>query len=440
MYNLEYADTLRSLVSGGADAFYSGDIAYDIVDAVVNDRNIPGDMSLDDLKNYHIIERPVVCENFRGHKVCGMGPPSSGGIGVGQVLGMLNELNKTDKDAGPLGLDNIHLFTQAMRLAFADRNQYVADSDFVEVPVQGMLNDEYLTARANLINADVDMGFVLAGNPPGSNASKSSFLTDKENGTAHISIIDQYGNAISMTTTIESPFGNSVMVRGFLLNNELTDFSFEPIDESNNKTFANRVEPNKRPRSSMAPTIVFDETGNVEIVTGSAGGSKIIGDVAQTIMNIIDFDMDPQEAANIPHYQNRNEITEIESPQSGLSHTFGLVEYDSEQVAADLKAMGHSDPALPLEDRVVSIVPMWISKLTTIQVVRDHDGSKVFVGGVDPRSDGAIGGRNEFDRSFPDTFTPLDQANVDTSKAASDTNSVSTSCLALVFVLLCFCA
>jgi gamma-glutamyltranspeptidase/glutathione hydrolase len=190
----------------------------------------------------------------------------------------------------------------------------------------------------------------------------------------------------------------------------------------------------------MAPTIVFDETGNVEIVTGSAGGSKIIGDVAQTIMNIIDFDMDPQEAANIPHYQNRNEITEIESSQSGLSHTFGLVEYDAEQVAADLKAMGHSDPALPLEDRVVSIVPMWISKLTTIQLVRDHDGSKVFVGGVDPRSDGAIGGSNEFDRSFPDTFTPLDQANVDTSKAASDTNSVSTSCLALVFVLLCFCA
>lgn len=374
---------MRSIASGGADAFYSGDIAYNIVTAVTNDANIPGDMTLEDLSTYQVIERPAVCAPFRGHSVCGMGPPSSGGIGVGQILGILDHLNQTDKDAGPFDSKNIHLFTQAMRLAFADRNQYVADSDFVEVPIEGLLDKQYLANRSDLIT-ESDMGFASPGVPPGANVLESPFLTDQENGTAHIAIVDQYGNALSMTTTIESSFGNSVMVNGFLLNNELTDFSFEPIDKETNLTIANRVEAGKRPRSSMSPTIVFDDAGNVVLVTGSAGGSKIIGDTDQSIWNMIEFDLDPQEAINVPHYQNRNEKTEIESPSSGLYET-GLAPYDTEKVSAELQAMGHVD---------VDIIPMWISKLTTIQVVRDGSGEVMLVGGVDQRSDGSIGGTN----------------------------------------------
>lgn len=255
---------------------------------------------------------------------------------------------------------------------------------FVDVPVEGLLDKEYLLNRSSLV-ADTDMGFVSPGNPPGSNASHSPFLVDQENGTAHISIVDQYGNALSMTTTIESPFGNSVLVNGFLLNNELTDFSFEPINKDTHQTIANRVEPNKRPRSSMSPTIVFDKDGNVEIITGSAGGSKIIGDTAQTILNMIEFGLDPQQAANIPHYQNMNGKTEIESPQSGM---FGnsLVEYDVDQVAGELKAMGHDE---------VEIVSMWLSKLATIQISKDNaDNMTMLIGGVDYRLDGSIGGNS----------------------------------------------
>jgi gamma-glutamyltranspeptidase/glutathione hydrolase len=192
-----------------------------------------------------------------------------------------------------------------------------------------------------------------------------------------------------MTTSIEAPFGNSVMVNGFLLNNQLTDFSFDSIDKSSNRTIANRVEPNKRPRSSMSPTIVFDHDGKVAIVTGTAGGSKIIGDVAQTITNMIDFDLDPQEAANIPHYQNRNDITEVESPESGLFEA-GIVQYDTDKLANELQAMGHS----------VEIVPDWLGKLSSIRVVR-NDGvdETVFFGGVDPRTGGSIGGIDQAEMS-----------------------------------------
>lgn len=399
---------MRSIASDGADVFYNGKIAYDIVDAVVNDVNIPGDMTLEDLSSYEVVERPAVCAAYKNFEVCGMGPPSSGGIGVGQILGILDKLNQTDKGAGPLDSHNIHLFTQAMRLAFADRNQYVADSDFVEVPIEGMLDNEYLANRSSLITG-ADMGFALPGSPPGSSSVHSAFLTDNENGTAHISIIDRYGNALSMTTTIESVFGNSVMVNGFLLNNELTDFSFESFDASTNKTIANRVEPNKRPRSSMSPTIVLDQSGQVKIITGSSGGSKIIGDTAQTIMNMVDFAMDSQEAANVPHYQNRNEKTEIESPQSGL---FGndLIDYDSEEVVAELNMMGHD----------ADIVSLWVSKLTSIQIVKSGlRNSTLYVGGVDPRSDGSIGGSNHSKKSI---IVKLD---VDTSKLDVESNASS---------------
>ena len=288
--NPQYAATLKALARKGADAFYEGDIAANIAAAVQGDLAIGGDMTVQDLANYDVVERTPVCIEYRGHDVCGMGPPSSGALAVGQILGILENF---DLGAGaPLDVDTVHLFTQAGRLAFADRGLYVGDSDFVTVPVKGMLDKDYLATRAAMIT-DMDMGRADPGMPPGVFDPWAPHNSNKDSGTSHISIVDRYGNALSMTTTIESSFGNGVMVNGFLLNNELTDFSFTATDSSG-VPIANRVQPNKRPRSSMSPTIVFDEHGRVKIVTGSPGGSRIIGYTAQSIINIIDFGLDPQ--------------------------------------------------------------------------------------------------------------------------------------------------
>ena len=313
MRNKPYANTLKLLRNGGADAFYNGSNAEDIVAAVTGDLNIPGDMTLADLANYEVIERAPVCEEYRGRSVCGMGPPSSGAIAVGQILGILRQFDLSGFDA--VSVDTAHLFAQASRLAFADRGLYVGDSDFVDVPVAGLLDDEYLEERSLLIT-DMDMGTASPGVPPGVTASAAPDNRAKTTGTSHVSIVDQYGNALSMTTTVESSFGNGVMVNGYLLNNELTDFSFQPADSEGNP-IANRVEGNKRPRSSMSPTIVFDGDGNVEIVTGSPGGSRIIGYTAQSIMNMLDFGMDPQEAINSPHFGNRNGNDRAGGPDPG---------------------------------------------------------------------------------------------------------------------------
>lgn len=407
MMNQPYADTLRKLRSRGADGFYRGSIAGAIAAAVQGDPNIPGDMTKKDLRKYRVIERPPVCLNYRGHDVCGMGPPSSGALAVGQILGILENF---DLYGDPLDVRNVHLFTQAGRLAFADRGKYVADSDFVDVPVEGMLNKAYLVSRAALIDPVMDMGQADPGVPPGAVAAFAADNVAKNTGTSHVSIVDRYGNALSMTTTIESSFGNGVMVHGFLLNNELTDFSFASVD-SDGKPIANRVEANKRPRSSMSPTIVFDRHGRVEIVTGSPGGSRIIGYTAQSIMNMIDFELDPQEAINVPHYMNRNGRTDVEIPIPGVT-----LDYDAEALAQTLKENGHSNPTVPIEERSVGVIAQ-TSGLSIIQVLRKHRGhhhhddkgkgygrhnhnwwkhhgrSTLLVGGADQRRDGAVGGR-----------------------------------------------
>ena len=242
--NRDYADTLKALRKNGADSFYSGPLAASIVDAVQTDPAIAGDMTLDDLAAYRVIERDPVCLDYRGHEVCGMGPPSSGALAVGQILGILENF---DLGTDPLGEDFVHLFAQAGRLAFADRNLYVGDTDFVTVPVAGMLDTDYLASRSALIT-DVDMGTAAPGSPPGDFDPTAPQESDTENGTSHVSIVDRYGNALSMTTTIESSFGNGVMVPGggFLLNNELTDFSFAPTT-GDGTPIANRVQPGKRP-------------------------------------------------------------------------------------------------------------------------------------------------------------------------------------------------
>lgn len=262
-----------------------------------------------------------------------------------------------------------------------------------------MLDKNYLASRAALIT-DMDLGRVEPGEPPGEFDPLAPHNRSKDSGTSHISIIDRYGNSLSMTTTIESSFGNGVMVNGFLLNNELTDFSFAATD-STGMAIANRVEANKRPRSSMSPTIVFDPHGRVEIVTGSPGGSRIIGYTAQSIINLVDFGLDPQEAINVPHYMNRNGLTsDLETPIPGVT-----LDYDADALAAALTTRGHN----------VNIRTQ-TSGLSVIQVKRKRprkwhhhyyydDGDdgyhrhwwwrprKVLIGGADKRRDGTVGGR-----------------------------------------------
>ncbi|MCB1957599.1 MAG: gamma-glutamyltransferase [Rhodocyclaceae bacterium] len=390
MVNRPYARTLKALRSGGADAFYHGPIAADIAAAVQGDLAIPGDMTVDDLANYQVIERPPVCINYRGRDVCGMGPPSSGGLAVGQILGILEHFTLS---GDPLDVENVHLFAEAGRLAFADRNLYVGDTDFVTVPAAGMLDKLYLADRAALIT-DSDMGTADAGVPPGNFDPAAPDPTVKVTGTSHISIVDRYGNALSMTTTVESSFGNGVMVRGFVLNNELTDFSFAAAD-GNGTPIANRVQPNKRPRSSMSPSIVFDDQGRVELVTGSPGGSRIIGYTAQSIVNHIDFGLDPQQSINVPHYMNRNtRTTDLETPIPGVT-----LDYDVDALKAALEDKGH----------VVSVIAQQ-SGLSIIHVVYDEDDDNhrgrgrnrghgndrndyTLIGGGDLRRDGTVAGR-----------------------------------------------
>ncbi len=367
--NPDYADTLRTLRSDGAAGFYSGELAQAIVDAVQGDLAISGDMTLADLADYEVIERAPVCTDYRGYEVCGMGPPSSGALAVGQILGVLENFDLGDD---PLGEDFVHLFAQAGRLAFADRNLYVGDTDFVTVPVTGMLDKDYLASRAALIS-DMDMGTATPGIPPGVFDPTAPQENDTENGTSHVSIVDRYGNALSLTTTIESSFGNGVMVPGggFLLNNELTDFSFAPTS-AEGTPIANRVQPGKRPRSSMSPTIVLGADGTPVLVTGSPGGSSIIGYTAQSIVNVLDFGLDAQEAVNLPHHQNRNGSTNLEIPIPGVTSS-----YDVDALAAALEARGH---------------PVSVRGLTSgLSVIQIADGS--LIGGADLRRDGTIGGR-----------------------------------------------
>ncbi|MBW2510756.1 MAG: gamma-glutamyltransferase [Deltaproteobacteria bacterium] len=373
MRNQAYAETLGDLARFGASGFYQGPVAEEIAAAVQGDANLPGDMTVDDLLNYRVVEREPVCIDYRTYQVCGMGPPSSGGLAVGQMLGMMQKRPELI-GAGPLDVKTVHLFTQVGRLAFADRNRYLADSDFITVPVKGLLDEAYFAERAVRITA-TDMGTALPGDPPSRFDSSAPDRTVKESGTSHISIIDRYGNALAMTTSIEGAFGNGVMVRGFLLNNQLTDFSFA-YEDADGLPIANRVEPNKRPRSSMSPTIVLDAAGKVVLVTGSPGGSRIIGYTAQSIMNILDFGLDPQQAINLPHYMNRNGRTELEQPIPGTT-----LDYDVDALAKALADKGHD----------VGIVEQ-ASGLSIIHVIK-LNGKRRYLGGADARRDGSVGGR-----------------------------------------------
>ena len=318
-----YADTLEILASKGAAAFYKGPVADDIV-AVVRGGQNPGLMSAADLASYRVIEREPVCVAYRGRDVCGMGPPSSGGVAVGQILKMLEPFDL--HALGPDDPQSWRLIGDASRLAFADRERYLADSDYSPVPLKGLLADDYLATRSALLRSTTALASVEAGAPKWDFAQRrSDGMALELPSTTHIAIVDSAGNALSMTSTVEDSFGSRLMVRGYLLNNELTDFSFRT--QKDGIPVANRVEPGKRPRSSMSPTIVM-EKGRPLLVVGSPGGSQIIGYVVKTIIANLDWGMNVQQAIELPNLLNRLGTFELEAGSGAAS------------MASDLEALG----------------------------------------------------------------------------------------------------
>ncbi len=360
--NPAYARTLRAIARDGARAFYEGDIARDIVETVTAHPWNPGDMTLRDLAGYRIVVRDPVCGTYRVVRVCGFPPPSSGGIAIVQMLGMLERFDMASLP--PASFFAVHFMSEAGRLAFADRSAYVADPAFHAVP-GGLVDRQYLRERASLIRPDASLGRAAPGHPPGAtDARKVADASLDLPSTSHISVVDRYGNAVSMTSSIEDAFGSRLMTAGgFLLNNEMTDFSFVP--ETGGVPVANRIEGGKRPRSSMAPTIAYDRAGRVAIVTGSPGGPLIINYVAKSLIGIIDWKLDPQTAADLPNFGSRNGPTDLEAGT------------EVAQLAPKLRAVG-SD---------VVVFPM-TSGLHTI--VRTKDG---WIGGADPRREGVARGQ-----------------------------------------------
>ncbi|MDO1509657.1 MULTISPECIES: gamma-glutamyltransferase [unclassified Neisseria] len=304
--NPEFAATVKLLAKQGSGPFYKGIPAFNIVKTVIGMSDNPGRISIEDFKNYQVIERAPVCTPYREYEICGMGAPSSGGIALGQIFGILQHFNMR-----ALGADNImswRLLGDASRLAFADRNYYIADPEFADVPVSAMLHPAYLKLRAELI-AD-HYGALKDVMPGGFARTQAKGKAIELPSTSHLVIVDKEGNVVSMTTSIENAFGSTLMANGYLLNNELTDFSFKPVDEEG-KPVANSVAGGKRPRSSMAPTIVL-KNGEPYLAVGSPGGSRIIGYVAKTLTAHLDWGMDIQQAIDLPNMLNRTGTYELE--------------------------------------------------------------------------------------------------------------------------------
>ncbi|MCC7067343.1 MAG: gamma-glutamyltransferase [Burkholderiales bacterium] len=358
--NPDYAKTLIAIRDGGAAAFYAGDIASDIVRAA-RAQSRASDLTEADFAAYRVIERTPVCTRYRGLRVCGMPPPSSGGIAVAQMLAYIERFPMAAW--GPGSLDAVHVFAEAGRLAFADRNRYVADPDFVAIP-RGLLDHDYLERRAAQIDLARSMGRAEPGTPPGAQVALAPDATVEVSGTSHLSMVDRYGNAVAMTTTIEDQFGARVMVRGFLLNNELTDFSFVP--EEGGRPVANRIEAGKRPRSSIAPTLVYDRHAKPVIVTGSPGGSAIINYVAKSIVALVDWGLTPQQAADLPNFGSRNGPTELERGTSLVS------------LKPELEQRGHT----------VSVIDF----TSGLHILQRIDGTRggPWRGGADPRREGIV--------------------------------------------------
>lgn len=391
--NPAYADTLSTLAQGGANAFYTGPIAQSIVSKIKVSTGgatstvaiTPGLTELSDLANYKAVRRTPVCTTYRANWVCGMGPPSSGGIAVAQTLGILENFDLAavapatlTAEGGKPTVMGVHLVSEAERLAYADRNKYVADTDFVLLPGSGipsLVDKNYLKGRAALISTTRNMGTATAG--VFANAQALGLSVAEGKGTTHMSIVDKYGNAVSMTTTIESGMGSFHFTRGFLLNNQLTDFSFDPSDASG--PIANRVAALKRPRSSMSPTLVFNKAadglrGSLLMATGSPGGATIIQFVTKTLVSALDWKMDAQQATSTVNFGAAN------SPTTNVGGEHPLVDASStgsnDALVTGLRALGHT----------VSVAAQ-SSGVSTIIRVSSANGATL-VGGADPRREG----------------------------------------------------
>ena len=355
MKNPALAEVLRRLARDGVAAFYKGEVAHDMVQAV-HAHTRPGALSLQDLADYRAVEREPVCAPYQRYRVCGMGPPSSGAITVMQMLGMLQQHELGSMQPG--SREAVHYFAEAGRLAFADRERYVADPEFVRVPIAAMLDQRYLTWRGALIDARRSMGVAQAGDPIGMLQQRGAGNALDLPSTTHLVAIDAQGNAVSMTSTIESEFGSKIFVRGFLLNNQLTDFSLQPND-AQGREVANRVEPRKRPRSSMAPMIVLKDD-KPYLLLGSPGGNSIILYVAKTLIGVLDWRLDLQQAIALPNMGSRNRDTELEQGT------------DLERLQQALRDSGHR----------VTIAPA-PSGVHAIMIQPD-----ALLGGADPRREG----------------------------------------------------
>lgn len=358
--NPALADTLRTIARDGADAFYEGEIARDIVAAVRAAPRNPGALSVADMAAYRPVARKTLCRPYRIWRVCVMPPPTSGGTTVLQMLGMLSHFDLAA--LGPDAPESWHLFAEAGRLAFADRNAYIADPDFVDVPVEGLLDDAYLAERAALIDPGRALPEVGPGTPPGTAHAAATGHAPEKPSTTHLVVVDGVGNAVSMTASVENAFGSRLLVRGFILNNQLTDFSFRP--EVDGRPVANRVEPGKRPRSSMAPAVVFDRKGEFRLATGSPGGPNIIAYVAKSLIATLDWGLDVQRAAALPNLSSRGGPVRLEEGAELAA------------LAAALRARGHEVVVEPL--------------VSGIHSVERRDG--VLFGGADPRREGVARG------------------------------------------------
>lgn len=369
--NPALAATLREIAAGGADIFYQGPLARAIAAKVAAHPTNPGLLTAADIASYRPKLRPPVCSDYRAYTVCGMPPPSSGGIAIAQMLGILETRDMAAQAPvdGVLGVEALHLFTEAARLAYADRNRYAADTDFVPLPgrgVPGLIDKTYLAQRAALIG-ERSMGVAPAGTPPGMEVAWGTDNAIETASTSHFVVVDAKGAGLSMTTTVEDAFGSRQMVRGFILNNQLTDFSFDAVDAAG--PVANRVQAGKRPRSAMAPTIVFDRASKkLVLALGSPGGPAIINYVAKTLVGTLDWGLNVQQAISLPNFGSRNGPTELETGRFSGAQQDGL------------KARGHALRSYEMT-----------SGLHGVQRISIH-GEPWWFGGADPRREGVARG------------------------------------------------
>ncbi|MFC9895841.1 gamma-glutamyltransferase [Nocardia sp. NPDC127579] len=387
--NPAMAKTLSAVAAEGADAFYTGAIAQAIVEATAatTGGRTGGQITLADLAAYQPKKRTALCTGYRAHQICGMPAPSSGGSTVAATLGILENFDLSalrpdnlDANGGKPKAEAVHLISEAERLAYADRNKYVADEDFIPLPggsMQTLIDKNYLKQRAGLIDRNRSMGTAQPGDfgpvPLGVGQQPP------EHGTSHISVVDKYGNAAALTTTVESAFGSFHVVDGFVLNNQLTDFSADPLG-TDGAPVANRIQPNKRPRSSMAPTLVFDRAadgsrGALTLVTGSPGGSVIIQFVVKTLVGLLDWGLDPQQAVSAVSFGAGNSAT------TGIGGEHPAINAadkgDHDPLVIRLREMGHQ----------VSVAPQ-VSGLSALKL----DPAGGWIGGADPRREGAVYG------------------------------------------------